>query len=98
MIFAFTPPLCSSWEFSPKNAGGKNTTHSCSTKTRLKIMELLEEIDTIIEEVKDEANNLKIAESKEEEKEALKEMLDVLMRGAQQVQEKLDQFNDRRYR
>ena len=31
-------------------------------------MELLKEIDTIIEEVKDEANNLKIAESKEEEK------------------------------
>jgi hypothetical protein len=71
---------------------------SYSTKTRLKIMELLEEIDTIIEEVKDEANNLKIAESKEEEKEALKEMLDALMRGARQVQEKLDQFNDRRYR
>ena len=61
-------------------------------------MELLEEIDTIIEEVKDEANNLKIAESKEEEKEALQEILDALMRGARQVQEKLDQFNDRRYR
>ena len=61
-------------------------------------MELLEEIDTIIEEVKDEVNNLKIAESKEEEKEALKEMLDALMRGVRQVQEKLDQFNDRRYR
>jgi hypothetical protein len=71
---------------------------SYSTKNRLNIMELLEEIDTIIEEVKDEANNLKTAESKEEEKEALKEMLDALMRGARQVQEKLDQFNDRRYR
>jgi hypothetical protein len=71
---------------------------SSSTRTRLKIMELFEEIDNIIEEVKDETNNLKIAKSKEEEKEALKEMLDALMRGARQVQEKLDQFNDRRYR
>jgi hypothetical protein len=61
-------------------------------------MELLKEIDTIIEEVKEEANNLKIAESKEEEKEALKEILDALMRGAHQVQEKIDLFNDRRYR
>jgi hypothetical protein len=71
---------------------------SCLTKHRLKIMKLLEEINTIIEELKDEANNLKVAESNEEEKEALKEMLDALMRGAHQVQEKLDQFNDRRYR
>lgn len=61
-------------------------------------MELLEELDTIIKEVKDETNNLKAAETKEEEIEALKEMLDTLMRGARQVQEKLDQFNDRRYR
>ncbi|MBC8286203.1 MAG: hypothetical protein H8E42_01880 [Nitrospinae bacterium] len=61
-------------------------------------MELLKEIDTIIEEVKDEAKNLKIAETKEEEVEALKEMLDALMRGVRQVQEKIDQFNDRRYR
>jgi uncharacterized protein Yka (UPF0111/DUF47 family) len=97
MIFAFTSPLCSSWEFSPKNAGGR-TLLIIINITRLKIMELLEEIDTIIEEIKDEANNLKIAESKDEEKEALKEMLDALMRGARQVQEKLDQFNDRRYR
>jgi hypothetical protein len=83
--------------FHPKMQQGR-TLLIMLNKTRLKIMELLEEIDTIIEEVKDEANNLKIAESKEEEKEALKEMLDALMRGARQVQEKLDQFNDRRYR
>jgi len=61
-------------------------------------MELLKEIDTIIEEVKDEAENLKSAESHAEEIEALKEMLDALMRGARQVQEKIDQYNDRRYR
>ncbi|MBT3185140.1 MAG: hypothetical protein HOI59_13890 [Nitrospina sp.] len=61
-------------------------------------MELLKEIDTIIEEVKDEANNFKGAESHAEEVEALKEMLDALMRGAHQVQEKIDQYNDRRYR
>ena len=61
-------------------------------------MELLKEIDTIIEEVKDEANNFKSAESHVEELEALKEMLDALMRGAHQVREKIDQYNDRRYR
>ena len=61
-------------------------------------MELFKEIDTIIEEVKDEANNFKAAESHVEEVEALKEMLDALMRGAHQVREKIDQYNDRRYR
>ena len=61
-------------------------------------MELPKEIDTIIEEVKDEVNNLKAAESHAEEVEALKEILDALMRGAHQVQEKIDQYNDRRYR
>ena len=61
-------------------------------------MELLKEIDTIIEEVKDEASNFKAAESHVEEVEALKEILDALMRGAHQVREKIDQYNDRRYR
>ena len=61
-------------------------------------MELLKELETIMNEVKYEKNNLKTAKTKEEEVEALKEMLDILMRGARQVQEKIDQFNDRRYR
>ena len=61
-------------------------------------MEILKEIDTIIEDVKDEAGNLKAAKSPAEEVEALKEILDALMRGAHQVQEKIDQYNDRRYR
>jgi archaellum component FlaC len=61
-------------------------------------MEILKEIDTIIGEVKDEADNLKDAESYAEEVEALKEILDALMRGAHQVQDKIDQYNDRRYR
>jgi hypothetical protein len=61
-------------------------------------MEILKNIDTIIEEVKEEAANLKIAESPAEEVEALKEVLDALMRGARQVQEKIDLYNDRRYR
>ena len=61
-------------------------------------MELLKELETIMNEVKYEKNNLKTAKTKEEEVEALKEMLDTLMRGARQVQEKIDQFNDRRYR
>ena len=61
-------------------------------------MELLKELETIMKEVKYETNNLKAANTKEEEVEALKEILDTLMRGARQVQEKIDQFNDRRYR
>jgi hypothetical protein len=61
-------------------------------------MELLKELETIMKEVKYETNNLKAAETTEEEIEALKELLDTLMRGARQVQEKIDQFNDRRYR
>ena len=61
-------------------------------------MELLEELDTIIKEAKQETNNLEAAETKEEEIEALKEILDALMRGVRQVQERLDQFNARRYR
>jgi len=61
-------------------------------------MELLKELETIMNEVKYEKNNLKTAKTKEEEVEALKEMLDSLMRGARQVQENIDQFNDRRYR
>ena len=61
-------------------------------------MELLKELETIMNEVKYEKNNLKTAKTKEEEVEALKEILDTLMRGARQVQEKIDQFNDRRYR
>ncbi len=61
-------------------------------------MDLLKEIDTIFEEVKIETKNLEMAKSKEEEIESLKEILDALMRGARQVQEKLDLYNERRYR
>ena len=68
------------------------------TPNWLEIMELLKEIATIIKEVKEEASNLKAAESHAEKVEALREMLDALMRGARQVQEKIDQYNDRRYR
>ena len=46
----------------------------------------------------DEAVNFKNAENPSEELEALKDMLDVLMRGTTQVVEKIDQYNDRRYR
>lgn len=61
-------------------------------------MEILKDIDTILEEVKDEAEILKAATSPADEVEALKDILDALMRGAHQVQEKIDQYNDRRYR
>ena len=61
-------------------------------------MELIKELDTIIEEVTEEAGKFKDAESTADEIEALKEILDTLIRGVRQVQEKLDLYNDRRYR
>ena len=61
-------------------------------------MEILKKIDSIVEEIQKEAIGLKIAGNHNEEVEALKEILDVLMQGAHEVQQKIDQYNDRRYR
>ncbi|SVA10852.1 uncharacterized protein METZ01_LOCUS63706, partial [marine metagenome] len=55
-------------------------------------------IEIIVKEITEEAVNFKNAENPSEELEALKDMLDVLMRGTTQVVEKIDQYNDRRYR
>ncbi|MBT5469128.1 MAG: hypothetical protein HOK41_00860 [Nitrospina sp.] len=57
-----------------------------------------EEIDAIVQEITEEAANFKNAADPNEEVEALKDMLDALMRGTKQVVEKVDQYNDRRYR
>ena len=61
-------------------------------------MDKHEVIEIIVKEITEEAVNFKNAENPSEELEALKDMLDVLMRGTTQVVEKIDQYNDRRYR
>ncbi|MBL4664739.1 MAG: hypothetical protein JKY23_02085 [Nitrospinaceae bacterium] len=61
-------------------------------------MDKYQEIDEIVQEITEEAVNFKDAAEPAEEIEALKEMLDALTRGSKLVLEKMDQYNDRRYR
>ena len=61
-------------------------------------MDKFEEVEALIQEITEEAANFKNATAPNEEVEALKDLLDVLMRGSKQVLEKIDQYNDRRYR
>ena len=61
-------------------------------------MDKYQEIDEIVKEVTEEAVNFKDAEEPAEEVEALKDLLDALTRGTKLVLEKMDQYNDRRYR
>ena len=61
-------------------------------------MDKYQEIDEIVKEITEEAANFKDAAEPSEEVEALKELLDALTRGAKLVLEKMDQYNDRRYR
>ena len=56
-----------------------------------------DELDILLKDLADEAKNFKDAESREEETEALKDMLDVFMRGTQSVRERIDQYNERRW-
>jgi predicted nuclease with TOPRIM domain len=60
-------------------------------------MSFYEEAKGYLEEIKEENENFSKAENPEEEIEALKEMMDVFMRGAQRTREKIDQYNDRRW-
>ena len=57
-----------------------------------------EEIEAIVQEITEEATNFKNAETPAEEVEALQDMLDALVRGTNQVVERIDNYNDRRYR
>ena len=61
-------------------------------------MDKFEEVEVLVQEIKDEAENFKNAIDANEEVEALKDLLDVLMRGSKQIVEKIYQYNDRRYR
>ena len=56
-----------------------------------------DELDILLKDLADEAKNFKDAESRDEETEALKDMLDVFMRGTQSVRERIDQYNERRW-
>ena len=56
-----------------------------------------EELDILLKDLTDEANNFKEAKSSEEEKEALKDMLDIFMRGTQSIREHIDRYNERRW-
>ncbi len=61
-------------------------------------MDKFEEVEALVQEIKEEAVNYKNALDPSEEVEALKDLLDILMRGSKQIVEKIDQYNDRRYR
>ena len=61
------------------------------------IMAFNEELDMLLKDLTEEANNFKEAENPEEEKEALKDMLDIFMRGTQSVREHIDRYNERRW-
>ncbi len=61
-------------------------------------MDKFEEVEALVQEIKEEAANFKNAIDSNEEVEALKDLLDVLVRGSKEVLEKIDQYNDRRYR
>ena len=61
-------------------------------------MDKYQEIAEIVQEITEEAANFKDAKEPAEEVEALKELLDALTRGTKLVLEKMDQYNDRRYR
>ena len=61
-------------------------------------MDKFEEVEALVKELTEEAANFKNAIDPNEEVEALKDLLDSLVRGSKQVLEKIDQYNDRRYR
>ena len=61
-------------------------------------MDKFEEVEALAREITEEAANFKNAMDSNEEVEALKDLLDVLVRGSKKVLEKIDQYNDRRYR
>jgi hypothetical protein len=60
-------------------------------------MDLYQEINAQLEEIKEENDAFNNADGPEGQIEALKEMLDGFMQGAHKVQEKIDSFNDRRW-
>ncbi len=68
------------------------------TLTKKLNMDKYQEVAEIVQEITEEAANFKNAAEPAEEVEALKDLLDALTRGSKQVLERIDQYNDRRYR
>ena len=60
-------------------------------------MSIYEEVKGYLDEIKEENENFSTAQNPEEEVEALKEMMDVFMQGAQRTRERIDTYNDRRW-
>ena len=56
-----------------------------------------EELDDLLKGLEEEVKNFKVADNREEEIEALKDMLDIFMRGTQSVREHIDRYNERRW-
>ena len=56
-----------------------------------------EELDDLLKGLEEEVKNFKVADNREEEIEALKDMLDIFMRGTQSVRERIDRYNERRW-
>ena len=56
-----------------------------------------EELDALLKGLEEEVKNFKVADNREEEIEALKDMLDIFMRGTQSVRERIDRYNERRW-
>lgn len=61
-------------------------------------MEFHEKINGYLEEIKVENQIFSAAQNPQEEIEALKDILDAFMRGAKSVRERIDNYNDRRWR
>jgi uncharacterized coiled-coil DUF342 family protein len=60
-------------------------------------MDLYKEINALLDEIRQENDCFNSADHSEEQIDALKEMLDGFMQGAQKVREKIDSFNERRW-
>ena len=56
-----------------------------------------EELDDLLKGLEEEVKNFKVAGNREDEIEALKDMLDIFMRGTQSVRERIDRYNERRW-
>ena len=61
-------------------------------------MDKYQEIAEIVQEITEEAAKFQSATEPAEEVAGLKDLLDALTRGSKQVLERIDQYNDRRYR
>jgi len=60
-------------------------------------MSFYEEVKSYLDEIKVENENFNKAQNPEEEIEALKEIMDGFMQGAQRTREQIDRYNDRRW-